>query len=91
MIEGKGHTCLVFLIASLNVHRLDGLKEVSLFLGHLRVETTALGYLAVVVDIWRVVVSTYAPVGFECLFDDLMAHEADVKPVTSLIENLSHA
>ena len=71
-VEASGYSILDFLIAGLDVHPFDTFEEVLLFLAHLCVDAASFCNAFMVVDVWRVVVATDTPIGFECplsLFD----------------------
>jgi hypothetical protein len=79
--ECAGEGVLVLGIACLDVVVGDGIEEVALVVIHKVVEPAARGQPLVAVGVGRVCLLRGAPVGLQCLFDDLVAHESDVEPV----------
>ena len=87
--ERAGEFLLVLRVAGLDVVIGNGLNEIALVGRQLLVKSAAVGQPLVVVRVGRVVVTGSAPVGFERLLDDLMAHEGDVEPTARLVHGLS--
>ena len=87
--ERAGEFFLVLWVAGLDVVIGNGFNELALVCRQLLVESAAVGQPLVVVRVGWVVVTGSAPVGFERLLDDLMAHEGDVEPATRLVHGLS--
>jgi len=83
--ERAGEFLLVLWVAGLDVIIGNGLNELTLVSRQLLVESATVGQPLVVVRVGRVVVTGSAPIGFERLLDDLMAHEGDVEPATRLV------
>ena len=87
--ERAGEFLLVLRVAGLDVVIGNGLNELALVGRQLLVESATVGQPLVVVRVGRIIVTGSAPVGFERLLNDLMAHEGDVKPATRLVHGLS--
>ena len=77
-IERASNVIFIFLIASLNVHLLDALKEVLLLIAHLRIKATPFSYSPMVMKIGRIVLATGTPIGLQSLLNDLMAHKTNI-------------
>ena len=86
--ERAGKFLLVLWVAGLDVVIGNGLNELALVGRQLLVESAAVGQPLVVVRVGRIIVTGCAPVGFERLFDDLMAHEGDLEPAARLVHGL---
>lgn len=86
--ERAGEFLLVLRVAGLDVVIDNGLNELALVGRQLLVESATVGQPLVVVRVGRIVVAGSAPVGFERLLDDLMAHECDVEPAARLVHGL---
>ena len=89
-LRGKraGKFFLVLWIAGLDIVIGNGLNELALVDRQLLVESATIGQPLVVVRVRWIIVASSAPVGFESLFDDLMAHEGDVEPTACLMHGL---
>ena len=83
--ERAGEFLLVLWVAGLDVIIGNGLNELTLVSRQLLVESATVGQPLVVVRVGRVVVTGSAPIGFERLLDDLMAHESDVEAAPRLV------
>ena len=86
--ERAGKFLLVLRVAGLDVVIGNGLNKLALVGRQLLVEPATVGQPLVVVRVGRVVFTGSAPVGFERLLDDLMAHEGDVEPAATIVERL---